>query len=103
PLIMWLDADREFLKGASVADKIVGRAVAMLLVYGGAAEVYASVISRGALDYLQEHGIGVTYTNTCIAVSNRRGDGICPMERAVAPVKDPEEAFRVLREKVLDK
>ena len=101
PLILWLDADREFLKGASVADKIVGRAVAMLLIYGGAAEVYASVISRGALDCLQEHGIAVTYTNTCIAVSNRRGDGICPMERAVAPVKDPEEAFRVLREKAL--
>lgn len=101
PMLLWLDEDRTFLQGASVADKIVGRAAAMLMVYGGVSEIYASVISRSALDYLREQGVEVSYTNTCIAISNRRGDGICPMERAVAPVSDPEKAFEVLKEKCL--
>lgn len=100
PMIAWLEQDGECLRGASVADKIVGRASAMLMVYGGVTEVYTNVVSVRALDLLKEHGIRCTYVNVCDAVANRRGDGICPMERAVAPVKDPAEAFRVLKDKL---
>ena len=101
PMLSWLEEDKDFLRGAAVADKIVGRAAAMLMIYGGVSEVFCEVISRGALTTLEDAGIPVSYINTCVAVSNRRGDGICPMERAVAPIKDPEEAYHLLREKVL--
>ena len=101
PLIKWLEADPDFLRGASVADKVVGRAAAMIMVYGGVSEVYASVVSDSALSLLKEAGIACTYSMTCIAVSNRRGDGICPMERAVAPVRDAKKAYEILKEKVL--
>ena len=100
PMILWLEDDPEFLRGASVADKIVGRAAAMIMIHAGVSEVYASVISNGALEALRDAGISCTYSMTAIAISNRRGDGICPMERAVAPIKEPSEAYRVLREKV---
>ena len=30
---------------------------------------------------------------------NRAGDGMCPMESLVLEVNDPEEAFRVLRDR----
>lgn len=100
PMLDWLEADPEFLRGASVADKIVGRASAMIMVFGGVKEVYTNVISVRALDLLKEYGIPCTYVNTCDAVSNRRGDGICPMERAVARIKDPAEAIPVLKEKL---
>ena len=101
PLINWLEEDPEFLRGASVADKIVGRASAMIMVYAGVSEVFASVISNGALELLRENGISVTYSMTAIAISNRRGDGICPMERLVAPIRDAKTAYEKLREKVL--
>ncbi len=100
PMIDWLEEDREFLRGASVADKVVGRAAAMLMVYAGVAEVYASVVSNGALALLTEKGIACRYSNTTLAISNRRGDGICPMEKTVAPIKDPEKAYEALREKL---
>ena len=58
-------------------------------------------ISNGALDLLKENGIECRFSNTTIAISNRRGDGICPMEKTVAPIKDPERAYLALREKVL--
>ena len=100
PMMNWLDADPEFLRGASVADKVVGRASAMLMVYGGVSEVFTNLISVRALELLREYNIPCTYINTCDAVSNRRGDGICPMEKAVARIKNPAEARPVLKAKL---
>ena len=101
PMIKWLEDDSDYLRGASVADKIVGRAAAMIMVYAGVREVFASVISNSALELLKENGVEVTYSMTAIAISNRRGDGICPMERLVAPIKDPKTAYETLKNKVL--
>ena len=100
PMILWLEEDSEFLRGAAVADKIVGRAAALIMVHAGVREVYASVISNGALEVLRDAGIEVAYSMTAIAISNRRGDGICPMERTVAPINDPKTAYETLRNKV---
>lgn len=101
PMILWLEEDPEFLRGASIADKIVGRAAAMIMVHAGVKEVYASVISNGAVEVLKDAGISCSYSMTAIAISNRRGDGICPMERAVAPIRDAKTAYETLRNKVL--
>lgn len=101
PMILWLEEDGDFLRGASVADKIVGRAAAMIMVYAGVREVYASVMSNGAVEVLRDAGVEFSYSMTAIAISNRRGDGICPMERTVAPIQDAETAYKTLREKVL--
>ena len=51
----------EFLQGASVADKVIGRGAAMLLVKGGARSVYAEVISSGAREVLKRAGIEVSF------------------------------------------
>ena len=47
----------QFLREASVADKVIGRGAALLLVKGGAREVYSEVISSGALDVLSRAGV----------------------------------------------
>lgn len=101
PMLLWLEEDPDFLRGASVADKIVGRAAAMIMVHAGVREVFASVISNGAIELFREHEIEYSYSMTAIAISNRRGDGICPMERLVAPIKDPKTAYETLKNKVL--
>lgn len=101
PMILWLEENPEFLRGASVADKIVGRAAAMIMVHAGVKEVFASVMSNGAIDLFREYEIDFTYSMTALAISNRRGDGICPMERLIAPIKDPKTAYETLRNKVL--
>ena len=43
--------DSGFLKGASLADKIVGKAAAALMALAEVREVYADVVSRPALDF----------------------------------------------------
>lgn len=73
--------DPAFLRGASVADKAVGKAAAALLVAGDIRELHADVISQGALTLLHDTGIVTTYTAEVPFIANRTRDGICPMER----------------------
>lgn len=84
------------LKGFSVADKIVGKAAAMLFVLAGIKDVYASVISSFAYDYLVGNNINVFYDVKTEVIMNRKGDDICPMEKAVASVIEPHKAYEVI-------
>ncbi len=49
--------DPGFLRGASVADKVVGKAAAALMIVAGVSELHADVISRPALDLLAGSGV----------------------------------------------
>ena len=44
--------DKGVLKDAQIADKVIGKAAAMMLVFGGIKEVHAGVISEPALHFL---------------------------------------------------
>ena len=87
------------LAGASVADKIVGKAAAMLLVRGGAIEVYAEVISEPALEVFKRHGVPRVFGELVPNIINRNKTGICPMEQAVLDENDIEKAYGILVEK----
>ena len=61
----------EFLHGATVADKVVGKAAAALMLLGGVSEMHTEVISRPALDLLAGSGMRVGYEVGVPHVSNR--------------------------------
>lgn len=87
------------LKGAFVADKIAGMAAAYLLVRGGAEQVYAGVISRPALKVFERYGVICEYGEVVPNIINRSKTGICPMEEAVLPAEDAEDAYQILLNK----
>lgn len=87
------------LAGAFVADRVVGKAAAMLMVRGGAIEVYAEVISAPALEILKAHKVVCLYGEVVSNIINRDKTGICPMEQAVLGVNDIERAYGILVEK----
>jgi len=97
-LIQAIDSLGERLSSSSVADKIVGRAAALLLIYSHASDVYATTISLDGLNLLIKSGIRVEYDNLISRIMNRRGDDICPFEKASLMVASPEEAYRRLRD-----
>ena len=70
----------DLLRGASVADKVVGKGAAALLVLGGVREVHADVISTSALVLFEDTGISVRFAQEVPYIINRQGDGICPVE-----------------------
>lgn len=96
PLLERIEGN-ENLNGVCVADKIIGRAAAMLLILGGVREVHGDVMSEGAKALLEAHGIAVRYDTLTKQIVNRKGDGPCPMEQAVAALTDPADAPQALR------
>lgn len=90
--------DGGILAGADVADKIIGKAASMILVAGGVKRAYGETISRAALDFLSARGVHASGGRVIDVISNREGDGICPMERAVMDISDPAQGVSELRQ-----
>ena len=95
--MMRFTAQNKPLEGYSAADIIVGRAAAMLFVKAGIVSVYARVLSKGAKEYLDEHNIPVSYEILTEKIIDRTGKDICPMEKAVADITDPDEGYEALK------
>lgn len=88
----------DFLRGASVADRVIGRGAALLLVKGGAREVYAQVISSGALEVLRSVGIETSFGKEVPNIINRTGTDICPVEKLTASTSSPDEAYERIKQ-----
>ena len=69
------------LKGASVADKVVGKAAAALMILGGVSELYAEVISLPALTLLRAAGVAVDFGCEVPFIENRNKTDWCPLEK----------------------
>ncbi len=80
-LIFCVKNYRRQMRGAVVYDKVVGRAAALLLVYGGVKKVLMPIISRGALLILQRGGAETEYKKIVRHILNQRGSDLCPMEK----------------------
>lgn len=93
-----LTAEPAILNRASVADKVVGKGAAALMALGNVSEVWADTISRSALAVLRQAGIQVEYATLVPYIINRRGDGICPVERLCADCSSPIECLPLIAE-----
>ncbi|MDO4159247.1 MAG: DUF1893 domain-containing protein [Prevotellaceae bacterium] len=87
----------EFLKGAIMADKVIGKGAALLLVKVGVSEVYARLISTPALSVLRNADVKVTFDMEVPNISNRTGDGICPVEKLTSCTDSPEKAYMLIK------
>ena len=99
PLLTYLDAGTDF-EGYSAADKVVGKAAAMIYILLGVREVYADVMSESAKALLDEYGIDNECGLLVKNIINRAGTGLCPMEQAVQNITDPKDAPPSLKEKI---
>ena len=93
PLLFLLKEKKEFLKEASVADKVIGKAAALLMALGEIKEVHTLIISEPALQVFEKHNIPCFYDKKVDRIVNRTGDGLCPMETLCLDVENPQEAF----------
>jgi len=90
----------EGLRGTVMVDKIVGRAAALLILYSGAAEAHAAVLSAQGRRVLEMHGLSFTYAEEVAHIKMRDGRIYCPFEAMVQGLTDPEEAYRAIVEKM---
>lgn len=97
PLMNWLHQSPEIFEGSYVIDKVVGKASAMLLTYGGARKIHGKLMSRPADEFLTTHRIEHTYDVLTDYILNQDQSDMCPMEKRVKDLKEPEEAFAALK------
>lgn len=87
------------LCGYCAADRIVGKAAALLYALLGVKEVYAAVLGERAIPVLETHGIGYTFGVKTERIVNRAGTGSCPMELAVEKISDPAAGAEALAQR----
>lgn len=90
-----LDHEPEVLKGAIVADKVIGKAAAAMVVVGGINQLYAEVMSRRAIPFLEEAQISYTYGELVETIQEEGGR--CQLEKISEPATTPEETVELLR------
>ena len=74
-----------------IADKVIGKAAALLCAHCGVKVLFAKVISKAALEVLQQYNIDTEYDKLVPYIRNREGNGKCPMEKLAHCVSDPGE------------
>lgn len=110
-LLRLLTAEPQALRGALVADKVVGKAAAALMALGQVRAVRADVMSQGAWQLLTaplppdsaatrpDH---VSYTTLADHIINRTQTDWCPMERACHDAPTPDECLLRIRAKLCE-
>lgn len=94
-----IEAIREFgpsLARASVADKVVGKAAALLCVYAKASRVYGCVMSELGSEVLKRFSVPFEHETLVPNILDRDGTGMCPFEKLVLRINSPEEAFSAM-------
>ena len=88
-----LNEDPSLLDGADIADKVVGKGAAALMILGKANSVYADIISTPALKLFETSAVKVSYAEEVPNIIYRNGDGICPVESLCIGCTTPEECL----------
>lgn len=96
-LLMLTENEPERLNGAIVADKMVGKAAAALMISGGVKEVYTNLIATPAREMLQQAGVQVVAQEEVPQILNRDRSGQCPIDSRLNDAESADECVAILR------
>ena len=102
PMMALLKEDMTVLQGACVADRVIGRAAALLMEKAGVAAAFGEVVSSHALKAFLKNKIPFSYEKEVEYIINRTKTGMCPMEQTVLQIEDAEEAYEALKIKLAE-
>ena len=82
------------LKGTFVADRVVGKAVALLCVYGKVKAIYAVTLSKKAKAVLEENSVYQEWNDLVENILDTNRAEICPFEKLATEISNPNEASK---------
>lgn len=100
PLLRIYEASPDAMKEGVVVDKVIGRAAAAIIIWGGAKRAHGELMSEDALEFLTDHDVSASYTVLVPRILNRKRDGLCPLEASVIGITNPQEAVNALKLKI---
>ncbi len=98
PLMECIESHYPEMVGATVLDKTVGRAAALLCIYAKVDLVLTPLISVAAVEALEESGVLFLALEKVELIVNARGTSPCPMEKK-AMGKSPDQFYESLAKK----
>jgi hypothetical protein len=101
PLLETIDEMGEDIYGSVIGDRILGRASALLCRYAKAHAVYSPQGTKTGIAILIMGGIPCQVDELIPFINNRAGDGLCPFEKMLKNITDPDESYKILKEKIL--
>ncbi len=91
-----LNENESALKGAIIADKIIGKLAASILTVAGVKEIYADVISEYAIPVLEDNSIKYEYNEKVEYIINNEKTGMCPMENKFKNETDILKIYKIV-------
>lgn len=91
PLFTAVEQLKDELEGSSVADKVTGKAAAMLCKYAKIKELHTHLISENAMAVLKDTPIILEYEESTPYIINRDKTGMCPVETLSLKTNDIDE------------
>jgi len=85
------------LEGASVADRVVGKAIALLCVYAKVKAVYAITLSKKAKAVLENNVVYHEWEDLVENILDVNKAGICPFEKLAKEISNPNDAYGRLK------
>jgi hypothetical protein len=85
--------NQNILAETVIADKVIGKAAALLVAGYKVKQIYAEVLSQQAMEVLDQYPILYQYENQVAHIQNRSKNGQCPMEKLTQSINDPKLAY----------
>ncbi|MCW3998239.1 MAG: DUF1893 domain-containing protein [Candidatus Bathyarchaeota archaeon] len=85
------------LEGSSIADRVVGKAIALLCVYSKVYSVYAAVLSKEAKRILEKYQISHEWSIIVEEILNLEKNRACPFEMKARNMSDPKKTYFELK------
>ena len=98
--VMELINDNIDIEGAIVADKIIGKAAALLFMLCKVKEIYSPIMSEPAIEALKSSDIEFNFKKSVPYIINRTNDGQSHMEKSVSDTNNPQEALIRIKNKI---
>ena len=92
-----LHENENALKGAIIADKVIGKVASSVLTVAGVKEIYTDILSKYAIPVLEENHIKYEYETLVPFVQNNDKTGMCPMENKF---KDENDIHMIYNEMI---
>ena len=92
----------ELLQEAVVADKVIGRAVAMICDYAQVKFCYGSIISKSAIEILQKADLSYQFKKKVEEIRNKNDTGLCPVEKLTLKTDNSAEGIKMINDFLSD-
>ncbi len=97
-IVNLLENRPELLKNAVVADKIIGRAVAMVCDFASVNYCYGQIVSKGAVDVFENNNLSYKAAEVVEAIKNRDNTDLCPIEKLTLDINDSAKGIEKIKE-----